>query len=1043
MRYVAFISLLAIMIPVASTASGQSQAREMSTAPDPRSPTAVEILDVETLSTPAAHAVTQLVITYRSAVTGPGDLVVRLPSSIRSPSNRSGQSQLVRRAVPLTKGNIHKIRITLYVEKSGAHLIEAVVSAPEASSTYDRSDGIHFYVESTSEAGRVTKPWERANEKRMINFLKRDPHNESNAAKKSSQVYSHLLALSGKVQFSQSLDPEILLGVPGVRVYLFFKNCTNQDCTSYTLTDPADGSTLTDPFSGVPLSHPVRGYAEGTHFSTTDIDGNYSFNFTYTSATQDAPNVMLFVGRTNDMIALEGSYFTYNLVPSPVMVKQGGSAHHSSVPDSIKIFHPAEGAEPTFRRESTSTVKKQLSQRFYAEQNIRVNTVDGRILRYSFLSNDLVRDIYDSNIPFSLPRIEVETADGADGYCGQFRLRYRIDQLDFRRYIVINRKCIDGDDPDATVSHEYGHWVNYQMWGDRDYYFDTGPLSDDADPIFTEGWAIFFSFAVRNYASKQFGDQVNLNVDNPEIAPFEIGSTGRYSGSIKYAGDGQEEYAAFASMLWSFYDGRSTSSSYESSSYFRRDNDEIDGDPKKVFEGARLIYHVADNAKVDNYFVDALEYLGIYNQTEYAAAQRIERFMFEDLESIPATPMRPVQVSNLNGSVSNSNVTLSWNRNAYSSNLTYANTPTRYRIRRNGAIVAEAGPFTTSKTLNLSVPNGAYTVTSLNGGGEAIGEAYVYAGLRATLSGPTALDNGEQGTWYASYEGVQGPVTYEWTYVEPGSSVLRTAPCTSSVCSLSFYNTSSLTKTAKVQVTVRKNQSVYRSSVDVGIIPPGSTLPPPTISYLCGELECHQGQITAVQDLDTQRLRDRTGRLEWSSPNIVTPDEYTVEHRESDEEVWTTLTTIRTTDAKASSTLRIDSIEVSMRHFQYDIERLSIGTHEFRVGYALDGEDEWFYPSSRTLEVNLRSPYETLVYPNPVQGRSKVEVTVQDPQRVTIELYDVLGRRISQLFDGPLKSNQPGRWPISVDRLNLSSGTYFVRVAGESFATVRKISVVR
>lgn len=80
-------------------------------------------------------------------------------------------------------------------------------------------------------------------------------------------------------------------------------------------------------------------------------------------------------------------------------------------------------------------------------------------------------------------------------------------------------------------------------------------------------------------------------------------------------------------------------------------------------------------------------------------------------------------------------------------------------------------------------------------------------------------------------------------------------------------------------------------------------------------------------------------------------------------------------------------------------------------------------------------------HPNPASGRSTLTLRIeQDRERVVAEVYDVLGRRISVLHDGPLT---PGEHRLTLDATDLPSGTYVVRVAGGEFDLSRRVTLVR
>jgi photosystem II stability/assembly factor-like uncharacterized protein len=70
------------------------------------------------------------------------------------------------------------------------------------------------------------------------------------------------------------------------------------------------------------------------------------------------------------------------------------------------------------------------------------------------------------------------------------------------------------------------------------------------------------------------------------------------------------------------------------------------------------------------------------------------------------------------------------------------------------------------------------------------------------------------------------------------------------------------------------------------------------------------------------------------------------------------------------------------------------------------------------------------VFPNPIVGGSaRVILDVQSPQTVTIEVYDVTGRRVDTIMNGVIN---PGSNSLPWDSSRLGAGLYLVRVVGES-----------
>ncbi len=80
-------------------------------------------------------------------------------------------------------------------------------------------------------------------------------------------------------------------------------------------------------------------------------------------------------------------------------------------------------------------------------------------------------------------------------------------------------------------------------------------------------------------------------------------------------------------------------------------------------------------------------------------------------------------------------------------------------------------------------------------------------------------------------------------------------------------------------------------------------------------------------------------------------------------------------------------------------------------------------------------------YPNPFNPTATFSLAVAEPQEVQIALYDVRGRLISMLNEGALSGRT--LYTFTIDGANLTSGTYFVRISGETFADNHRITLLK
>jgi hypothetical protein len=79
-------------------------------------------------------------------------------------------------------------------------------------------------------------------------------------------------------------------------------------------------------------------------------------------------------------------------------------------------------------------------------------------------------------------------------------------------------------------------------------------------------------------------------------------------------------------------------------------------------------------------------------------------------------------------------------------------------------------------------------------------------------------------------------------------------------------------------------------------------------------------------------------------------------------------------------------------------------------------------------------------YPNPVAGRSAMDLTLDRAMDVRVALFDVTGRAVATLAEGSLAA---GTTTVDVDATALSAGVYVLRVEADGQSVSRRLTVVR
>lgn len=106
---------------------------------------------------------------------------------------------------------------------------------------------------------------------------------------------------------------------------------------------------------------------------------------------------------------------------------------------------------------------------------------------------------------------------------------------------------------------------------------------------------------------------------------------------------------------------------------------------------------------------------------------------------------------------------------------------------------------------------------------------------------------------------------------------------------------------------------------------------------------------------------------------------------------------------------------------------------------AFDETGDTSYIPSATLQ---EAGYQLSgVYPNPFNPSTTFQLQVAETQHVEIGVYDMLGRQVATLHNGPLSSQQAHLF--SFDASNLASGRYVLRAHGESFTADQTLTLVK
>ncbi len=120
---------------------------------------------------------------------------------------------------------------------------------------------------------------------------------------------------------------------------------------------------------------------------------------------------------------------------------------------------------------------------------------------------------------------------------------------------------------------------------------------------------------------------------------------------------------------------------------------------------------------------------------------------------------------------------------------------------------------------------------------------------------------------------------------------------------------------------------------------------------------------------------------------------------------------------------------------------LDVGTYSFRLK-QVDFDGAFEYSPEVEVTVGVIGTHRlSSVYPNPFNPRAQFTLAVGRDQNVAIDVFDSVGRKVSTLFSGAVTANETQT--VVVDGASLASGTYFVRITGETFADTQRITLLK
>lgn len=129
-----------------------------------------------------------------------------------------------------------------------------------------------------------------------------------------------------------------------------------------------------------------------------------------------------------------------------------------------------------------------------------------------------------------------------------------------------------------------------------------------------------------------------------------------------------------------------------------------------------------------------------------------------------------------------------------------------------------------------------------------------------------------------------------------------------------------------------------------------------------------------------------------------------------------------------------------IRTYSYTDEGLGSGTYLYRIK-QIDYDGSYEY--SNVIEVNVDVPDQFSLeqnYPNPFNPVTQINYSISIAGNVELVLYNSIGEKVAEVVN---KIQQPGRYSVSFDGSNLSSGVYYYKLISGNFVSVKKMLLMK
>jgi hypothetical protein len=127
--------------------------------------------------------------------------------------------------------------------------------------------------------------------------------------------------------------------------------------------------------------------------------------------------------------------------------------------------------------------------------------------------------------------------------------------------------------------------------------------------------------------------------------------------------------------------------------------------------------------------------------------------------------------------------------------------------------------------------------------------------------------------------------------------------------------------------------------------------------------------------------------------------------------------------------------------YSYKDAGLSTGIYFYRLKQIDYNGTFTYYALGSSVEISTPEVFDLAQnYPNPFNPATKIEYSVAEATDVQLVIYNSIGQEVKVLVN---EMQQPGRYTVSFDASELSSGIYLYKLVAGEFVSVKKMTLIK